>query len=313
MKVLVTGGAGFIGSHIAEAYVAKGHTVVVVDDLSTGNIDNIPNGARFEQMSITSDAFDALCDAERFDLINHHAAHMELRVSVDKPLHDANVNILGSIRVLEAARRNGVKHCVVASTAAVLGDFVHIPADESHPTRPIAPYGVSKLAVEYYVNYYRTSHGMSISTLRYTNVYGPRQNPFGESGVIGIFLHKFLNGETATIHGDGTQVRDYIYVSDVVGANLAAAEQQLNGTYMICANSETSVNQVVEMLRNALEILCVVANGPAKVGDPARTRGTHELFTSTSGWAPQVGINAGISMTTMYFRALRDVRKNDST
>lgn len=302
MKILVTGGAGFIGSHVAEAHVKRGDDVVVIDDLSTGREDNIPDGARFINMDITSPDVHDLFVREKFDVLNHHAAHMELRVSVDKPLHDATVNILGSLRLFEAARATGVNHIVLASTGAVLGVQTQFPADESHPAKPIAPYGVSKRAVELYADYYRITHGMSISVLRYTNVYGPRQNPFGESGVIAIFLEKFLKGQTATIHGAGDQMRDYIYATDVARANVLAADHRLNDVYMVCSNSEASVNDVVQELRFSLGGRGDVVFGPAKPGDPPRTRGSHDRFTTATGWRPEVDLHTGILQTVASFQ-----------
>jgi UDP-glucose 4-epimerase len=301
MKILVTGGAGFIGSHVADGFLATGADVVIVDNLSMGRRENIPQGARFVEMDITSDAFTQFLLDEKFDHINHHAAHMELRVSVDKPVHDAAVNILGSIRVLDGARRSGVQHVTLASTTAVLGEFLHMPATEEHPVQPIAPYGVSKRSMELYAEYERLAHHMSITTLRYTNVYGPRQNPHGESGVIAIFLEKFLAGQTPIIHGDGRQERDYIHVSDVARANLIAFEQRVQGTYHICANSAASVLDVVGYLRTALGTPCEVHHGPAKAGDPARTRGSHDAYTARTGWRPIVPLHDGISSTVAWF------------
>jgi UDP-glucose 4-epimerase len=301
VKILVTGGAGFIGSHVAEAYLRAGHEVVIVDDLSMGFRANLPVNARFVEMSISTDAFADFVIAEKFDAINHHAAHMELRVSVDKPVHDATINVLGSLRLLEAARASKVGHVILASTTAVLGEFIDLPATEEHPVRPIAPYGVSKRAMELYAEYERITHAMSITTLRYTNVYGPRQNPHGESGVIAIFLEKFMKGAIPTIHGDGTQVRDYIHVNDVAAANLVALEQRVQGTYHVCRNSAASVNDVVLALRSALQHDHPVQHGPAKSGDPARTRGSHQAFTNLTGWRPNVELADGIHQTVTWF------------
>ena len=302
MNILVTGGAGFIGSHIAQAHLNQGDHVVVIDDLSTGKESNIPSGARFIQMDITSPDLSDVFNEEQFDVVNHHAAHMELRVSVDKPMHDASVNVLGSINVLESARRSNVGHCIVASTAAVYGALTQIPADESHPIRPIAPYGVSKRSMELYADYYRITHGMTISTLRYTNVYGPRQNPHGESGVIGIFLNNALEGRGSTIHGDGEQVRDYLYAEDAAAANVLAAANHLNGAYMVCSNTEASVNDVVRHLNAGLGQAIEITNGPAKAGDPPRTRGSYDLLHAATGWKPTVDLAEGIRRTVSSFR-----------
>ena len=303
MKILVTGGAGFIGSHIAETYLEDGHNVVIVDNLSMGSLNNVPSGARFVELDVTTDECTEFILAEKFDVINHHAAHMELRVSVDKPVHDASINILGSLRVLEAARLSGVQHVILASTTAVLGEFVELPATEDHPVRPIAPYGVSKRAMEIYADYETVAHGMSITTLRYTNVFGPRQNPNGESGVIAIFLEKFLQGAVPTIHGDGTQERDYVFVADVACANRAALITRAQGTYHVCSNSAASVLDVVKMLRSALSIEGPVQHGPAKPGDPARTRASHAAFTERTSWRPSTPLVLGIQATVDWFRS----------
>lgn len=305
MKILVTGGAGFIGSHVAEAYLRAGHTVDIIDNLSMGYLENVPAGATFYNLDITSDACTELILNGAYDAINHHAAHMELRVSVEKPVHDAGINILGSLRIFEAARKSGVQHVITASTTAVLGEFVNLPADETHPVCPIAPYGVSKRAMEIYAEYERIVHGMSITILRYTNVYGPRQNPHGESGVIAIFLEKFLRNEIPTIHGDGSQERDYIHVDDVARANLAALEYKPQGTYHICRDGAASVNDVVVALRSALGRDYPVHHGPAKPGDPAKTRGSHQLFSGVTGWSPSIDLAPGILETAVWFTRKR--------
>ena len=304
MKVLITGGAGFIGSHIAEIHLANGDDVVIIDDLSMGSMDNVPAGASFQKMDIRSPELATFIADGRFDVVNHHAAHMELRVSVERPGHDASINVLGSVNVLEACHRAGVRHLVLASSASVLGEFRTIPADESHVTRPISPYGVSKLAMEQYAEYYRVVHGMSISTLRYTNVYGPRQNPNGESGVIAIFLNRFLKGAVATIHGSGDQVRDYVYATDVAKANLLAAQQQLNDTFMVCAGGGASVLEVTDVLQKALNGNGQVEHGPAKDGDPPRTQGSYKKFSSASGWQPTVDLMDGIPLTVASFKSV---------
>lgn len=301
MKILVTGGAGFIGSHIVDAYVEQGHTVVVFDNLSTGKQEFVHPDAQLIVGDIATDALDALMERERFDVVNHHAAHMELRVSVDKPVYDANVNVLGSVRLLDAARRTGVSHVILASSVAVLGNQIQFPADEHHPTAPISPYGAGKLAMEHYAHVYRTIHKLNITSLRYTNVYGPRQNPDGESGVIAIFLQKFLQGAQAIIHGDGEQTRDYIYVDDVVSANIIALDYRPNGTYFIANATDISVNTVVAMLQSQLDKPCHVKNGPAKEGDPTRVTCSGNKYASHTGWKPAVSFHDGIRSTVQWF------------
>jgi UDP-glucose 4-epimerase len=301
MKVLVTGGAGFIGSHVADAYAERGAEVVVFDNLSSGKRDFVHESARLVVGDVTTEALDELISTEHFDLICHFAAHMELRASVEKPVFDANTNVLGSVRLMDAARRSGVRHIVLASTNAVYGQQVTYPADESHPINPISPYGVSKLAMEQYARYFRAQYGITISTLRYSTVYGPRQNPNGESGVVAIFLQKFLKGAQATVHGDGEQTRDYLHVADVVRATVAAADVALNGEFVVAAGTEVSVNALVQFIQRSLGFPVNVVHGAAKAGDPRRTLGNHAAFTRATGWKPSVPIKEGITSTTQWF------------
>lgn len=302
MNVLVTGGAGFIGSYVAAAHVEAGHDVVIVDNLVTGKMGNIPEGARFEQLDITTDAFDAFMRAERFDIVNHHAAHMELRVSVERPLMDAETNVLGSLRLLEAAHQTGVQHVVLASTGgAIYGVQDYFPADELHPQRPMSPYGVAKRAMELYADYYREVHGLSSTVLRYTNVYGPRQNPFGEAGVIAIFLNKWLSGGQPTVYGDGEQTRDYIHAHDVARANVLASVQRLQGSFNCSTGIETSLNDIIAMMRTALGGHPECIAGAAKAGDLARSSASFAKLHAACGWSPATGLEDGIRQTTEWF------------
>lgn len=302
MKICVTGGAGFIGSHVAEAYLAAGHDVVVLDNLVTGKLANIPTGARFIEMDITDPRVDEVFNQERFDVLNHHAAHMELRVSVEDPLKDATTNIIGSVRLLEAAHRTNVGHVVFASSGgAVYGEQQAYPADETHPTRPISPYGVAKRSVELYIDYYRVVHGMSATVLRYTNVYGPRQNPFGEAGVIAIFLQKWIDGQGATIYGDGEQTRDYIYVGDVARASIMCTDARLNGEFNCSTNIETSLNHLVGLMAGSYGGTAPVQHANAKAGDLRRNRCAYTKLHEACGWEPLVGLAEGIHRTTDWF------------
>jgi UDP-glucose 4-epimerase len=213
MKVLVTGGAGFIGSHVVDAYLAAGHEVVVVDDLSTGHREHVDPRARFHRLDIQDPRTADLIRAERPDVLNHHAAQMDVRRSVADPLFDARVNVLGTLVLLEAARAAGVQRILfVSSGGAVYGEQEVFPAPETHPTNPMSPYGVSKRAGELYAAFYQAVHGMPFLALRYANVYGPRQDPHGEAGVVAIFTGRMLRGEPVTVNGDGGQTRDYVYV-----------------------------------------------------------------------------------------------------
>lgn len=304
MKVLVTGGAGFIGSHVAESYVRAGHDVYVIDNLVTGRTENLPDGVRFTEMDINTEAFDAYMDAERFDVVNHHAAHMELRVSVEKPLMDAETNIIGSLRLLEACRRTGVQHVVLASTGGgIYGEQDYYPADEDHPARPLAPYGVAKRAMELYADYYRVVHGLSCTVLRYTNVYGPRQNPFGEAGVIAIFLNKWMAGATPIVNGNGEQTRDYIHVADVAAANILATERRLQGVFNCSTAIETTLNDVIAIMQGALGGVHDVVHGPAKAGDLRRNVCTAKRLHDACGWMPAIDVATGIAHTTEWFVA----------
>lgn len=302
MKVCVTGGAGFIGSHVAQAYLDAGHDVVILDDLSTGKRSNVPERARLIELNITDPAVADVFAQERFEVLNHHAAHMELRVSVEDPVKDATTNIIGSLRLLEAAHRSGVQHVVFASSGgAVYGDQLVFPADETHSTRPISPYGVSKRSVELYLDYYQTVHGMTSTILRYTNVYGPRQNPFGEAGVIAIFLQKWIDGETAVINGDGEQTRDYIYVGDVAKANLLVTEQRLRGAYNCCTGIETTLNELVDHLRQSYGSTAPTRHGEGKPGDLRRNVCSFDKLRTTSGWTPSMGLKEGVHLTADWF------------
>ncbi|CAN5508555.1 SDR family oxidoreductase [soil metagenome] len=302
MKVCVTGGAGFIGSHVAQAHLDAGYEVVIIDNLSTGKHDNVPQGARLIELDITDPAIARVFADERFDVLNHHAAHMELRVSVEDPVMDATTNVLGSLRLLEAAHRSGVQHVVFASSGgAVYGDQLVFPADETHPTRPISPYGVSKRSVELYLDYYESVHGMTSTILRYTNVYGPRQNPFGEAGVIAIFLQKWIDGQTAVINGDGEQTRDYVYVGDVARANLFATQQRMRGAYNCCTGIETSLNDLVDNLRQSYGGEAEIRHGDGKPGDLRRNVCSFEKLQNASGWNPAMSLKEGVQHTADWF------------
>jgi len=223
MRILVTGGAGFIGSHVVDAYVHAGHEVWVLDDLSRGTRANVNPRAQFVRMDLRSPELKDLMATGAFDCVNHHAAQIDVRASVVDPARDAMINILGTLNLLEAVRIHGVPQLIFASTGgAIYGNQHHFPADEAHPTAPVSPYGVAKRSVELYLEYYRQAHGLRYVVLRYANVYGPRQDPEGEAGVVAIFCGKILGGQRLIIYGDGRQTRDYVFVGDVASANLLA-------------------------------------------------------------------------------------------
>lgn len=248
MRLLVTGGAGFIGSHVVDAYIQAGHEVWVIDDLSRGKREQVNPHARFIRMDLRSPGLGDLLAEGHFDCISHHAAQIDVRVSVVDPARDATINILGTLNLLEAARAHGVSRIIFASTGgAIYGTQRHFPATEQHPTAPLSPYGVSKLSVEHYLEYYRQVHGLQYAVLRYANVYGPRQDPEGEAGVVAIFCGKILRGQRLIIYGDGEQTRDYVYVGDVARANLLALRYLTTSV-----ESVESVESIESRLNNSI-------------------------------------------------------------
>jgi UDP-glucose 4-epimerase len=260
--VLVTGGAGFIGSHVVDAYLERGWRVSVIDNLSTGDRRNVNPRAEFHRADI--------CQADiadlRPDVISHHAAQMDVRRSVADPVFDADVNVIGSVRLLQEAAEIGVKRFIFASTGgAIYGEPLFAPQTEKHPANPLSPYGCAKLAVEHYMNYFRAVHGLPTIALRYANVYGPRQNSKGEAGVVAIFIDRKLRGEQATINGDGEQTRDFVYIGDVVAANMAVTDSVDSGPFNVGTGVETSVNQLASLIG------VKTVHGPAKAGEQRRS------------------------------------------
>lgn len=295
MKIIVTGGAGFIGSHVADAYVAAGHEVVVVDDLSTGRAENVNPKARFVQVDIRSPAARLLVEHERPDVLNHHAAQMNVRHSVADPEFDAGVNILGVLNLLAGARDGGVKRVIFASSGgAVYGEQERFPAPESHPTAPVSPYGVSKRAGELYLFYWHAAYGIPYVALRYANVYGARQDPRGEAGVVAIFTERLLRGEQPVINGDGKQTRDYVHVGDVVAANLAALETGYVGVVNIGTGIETDVNTLFALLCDAARARVSATHGPGKAGEQTRSVVDPALARRVLGWAPARRLEDGL-------------------
>jgi UDP-glucose 4-epimerase len=304
-RVLVTGGAGFIGSHVADAYLARGDRVWIVDDLSTGKEQNLPRGAVFARLDIGAAALaDLFRDAGGFDIVNHHAAQIDVRSSVANPRADARINIDGLLNVLECATRFRTRRFIfVSSGGVVYGEPEVRPTPETAPKGPLSPYGVSKLAAEYYLHYYRRIHGLQYIVLRYGNVYGPRQDPHGEAGVVAIFSNRIIAGQALTIFGDGEQTRDYVYVSDVVRANLLLAEASLTGAggvddfaFNIGTGIGTSVNQLARALMR-------VAGREAGVHHDAERPGElrHSALDTTRaahfGWKTEVSLDSGLQQT----------------
>lgn len=299
MKILVTGGAGFIGSHVVDRYVAQGHQVVVVDNLSTGRGEFVNPRATLHVADIRSPRLAKIFDAERPEAVNHLAAQMDLRRSVVDPGFDAQVNILGTLNLLECARRSSVKRLIFASTGgAIYGDGAEPPTPEDHPTRPASPYGIAKLAVEHYLACWETLYGIRTLALRYANVYGPRQNSAGEAGVVAIFAHRLVTGSAAVINGDGEQTRDYVYVDDVAEANLRALERHdLSGAVNIGTGIETSVNELFRQLARAADARAEPRHGPPKPGEQRRSALDSSLAKRLLDWTPRVSLDEGLRRT----------------
>ncbi len=307
MRVLVSGGTGFIGSHVVDAYIAAGHEVLVVDDLSTGKRANLHPRARFVQAAIQDPEVRRLIVEENIEVVNHHAAQMDVRRSVADPLFDARVNILGLLNILEGAREARVGKVIFASSGGtVYGEQQVFPADETHPTRPISPYGVSKLSGEHYLSFYQAEYGMPYIALRYANIYGPRQDPHGEAGVVAIFSLRLLAGQQAVIHGDGEQTRDYVFVHDVARVNVAALQADYTGALNISTGRETSVNTLFRQLRRLTGADAAEHHGPAQAGEQRRSVLAGGRAERILGWRPQVTLADGLERTVAFFRDRRD-------
>lgn len=282
--------------------MARGLEVLIVDDLSTGRKENIPAGARFFQLDIRSPEAAQLLADEKVDLLVHHAAQMDVRRSVADPLFDADVNILGTLNLLESGRRARLKQVIFASTGgAMYGEQEAFPATEEHPARPVSPYGVSKLAVERYLYFYWTEYRLSATCLRYANVYGPRQNPHGEAGVVAIFLNRLLSGQDCVINGDGLQTRDYVYVADVVAANLASLGRQGFYIYNVGTGRETNVVELYQLLAKAVGVSRAPVHGPEKPGEQRRSVISSELMKKELGVHPTTSLQEGLALTAAWF------------
>jgi len=301
--ILVTGGAGFIGSHIVDAYVNEGNKVIVIDDLSSGVRENVNPKAEFHKLDIRSPEIEEIFQRRRIDVVNHHAAQMDVRRSVADPKFDASVNVLGGLNIFEAARKFDVKRVIFSSTGgAIYGEQDYFPADEEHPVRPLSPYGITKLVTEKYLSYYKQVHGIDHVILRYANVYGPRQNPHGEAGVVAIFARKMLHGESPVINGDGKQTRDYTFVGDVVRGNLLALKSSGSNIFNIGTGIETDVNQLFQILRGWLNPACVENHGAAMQGEQRRSVITYKKIQRELGWSPTVELSEGLRQTAEYFK-----------
>ena len=307
--VLITGGAGFIGSHLADAFVERGDRVTVIDNLSGGDRRNLNPHGEFHQLDIRDAAAGDLIRSIKPDVISHHAAQMDVRKSVEDPANDADVNVVGTLRLLEAAADAGVKRVVFASTGgAIYGEPVEGLQDESHPTAPLSPYGCAKLAVEHYLHYFRVVRSLSSVALRYANVYGPRQNAHGEAGVVAIFAGRLLAGQPIVINGSGMQTRDFVYVGDVVAANLAASDGDWQGEYNVGTGVETSINALYDALAAIAGVATAASHGEAKAGEQMRSVLDSSRLRTLAGLPEPATLRDGLAATLEWFRSAQGTR-----
>ena len=304
MKVLVTGGAGFIASHVVDAYVERGHDVTVVDDLSSGRRENVNRSAELVVADLRDPNTVAELRKRKFELVNHHAAQIDVRVSVADPAADAELNIVAALRLFQAMIDEGVKKIIFASSGgAAYGEPVYAPQDEDHPVAPISPYGCAKLAIDQYLYYYRTVHDVKAVSLRYGNVYGPRQRKDGEAGVVAIFAGILLDGQTARINGTGEQTRDYVFVEDVMRANMAASELDVEGIFNVGTGVETSVNDLYATLAETMGIDSAPEHGPAKPGEQLRSVLDGRKLRTLATLPDPVPLREGLRRTVEWIRS----------
>ncbi len=301
MKTLVTGGCGFIGSHIVDDYISQGHGVSVIDDLSTGSLKNLNPKATFHQLDICSPEIESVFKKERFDVVNHHAAQINVRKSVADPLCDARINIMGSLNLLVLSARYGVKRFIFASSGgAIYGEPDHYPISETTAIGPASPYGITKATVEQYIQILAGFHGLDHVILRYSNVYGPRQISASEAGVISIFINQVLDGKKCVVFGDGTQTRDYVFVDDVVRANRTALTCASN-IFNIGTGLETSVNQLIELLSGIARTEIEHEHDAPRAGEVQRNVLDTSRAAKHLNWTPQIQLAQGMEKTFDYF------------
>lgn len=304
MRILVTGGAGFIGSHVADRFLALGHEVAILDDLTTGSRDNINPAATFFEADITDAAAVGRIMAEfRPDVIDHHAAQIDVRKGVAEPVYDATINIIGGIRVVQAGMQAGISKFIYASTGgACYGNPVYTPCDEQHPVRPISPYGISKHGLEHYIELYGMLDGLNYTILRYANVFGPRQNPKGEAGVNAIFTGMMLSGQTPTIFGQGDKTRDYVYVDDIVEANVLALDKGTGEILNIGTGVQTTDQEVYDAIAAAVGFDQPANYSPERKGEVRHIALNAAKAKAVLGWEPQVPFREGVVRTVASVR-----------
>lgn len=303
MRALVTGGAGFIASHVSDRLLREGHTVAVVDNLATGKRENLPADAAFHEVDVRDGELSRVFAVEKPEIVFHHAAQMDVRKSVTDPRYDADVNLLGTLNLLENCREHGVRKIVYAGTGgAMFGEAAYLPVDEKHPILPISPYGVSKHTVEHYLYAYHVNFGLDFTVLRYPNVYGPRQDPHGEAGVVAIFSLQLLSGEVPKIFGDGTKTRDYCYVDDIVEANMLAVDRGGAGLYNIGRGIEVSDREIFEAVRDAVGVPVEPEYAPPRPGEVEHIALDAALAASELGWEWKVDLRDGVKTAVEFYR-----------
>lgn len=303
MKVLVTGGAGFIGSHVVDLLVEAGHEVVVVDNLSTGRKSNLNPRAKFYQVDIRSQDLEKVFQDERPEVIDHHAAQMDVRRSVADPIYDADINVLGGLNLLNLSVKYGVRKFIhISSGGAVYGEPVYVPCDENHPVKPLCPYGATKYILELYLYMFNINYGLDYTILRYGNVYGPRQDPAGEAGVVAIFTGLMLKGAPVTIFGSGEQVRDYVFVKDCARANLIAVDKGSHQVFNLGCGVPTTVNQIFGGLKEIIQYPLAANYAPARTGETFQIYLSPERAKDQLGWSADVTLMEGLRKTVKYFQ-----------
>lgn len=295
MKVLVTGGAGFIGSHTVDMLINKNYEVCIIDNMSHGRKENINSKAKFYNMDIRDSKIIDIFKKERPYYVIHEAAQISVSNSITNPIEDAEINILGTINILEACRTVGVKKIIYPASAAIFGEPKYLPIDEKHPLDMISPYGVSKHTVTHYLNVYKELYGIEYVCLIYSNVYGPRQDPSGEGGVVAIFCDKLMRNERPIIYGDGEQIRDFIYVKDVARVNILALELNKSGIYNVCTKTKTSINELLKSIENNFSLDVKPIYTKARPGDIRESYMTYDRIYGELGWKPEFKLNDGIS------------------
>lgn len=307
MKILVTGGAGFIGSNVADGFVQEGHRVAVVDNLSTGIESNVNKRAQFFKVDIRSVVIDKIFEKVKPDVLCHHAAQIDVRKSAADPIFDADVNIIGSLNLLNTCAKHTVKRVIFASTGGALyGEQDYFPADENHPANPLSPYGVAKLTIEKYLYFYQQTYGIEFVSLRYANVYGPRQNPFGEAGVVAIFTEKLLTNKEAIINGDGTQTRDFTFVEDVMESNLLALNYPKSDIFNIGTGIETDINCIFRILKEKTGSNQKEIHGQAMLGEQQRSVLDCSKAEKLLGWKPKYDLEEGIGKTVEFYQKTKE-------